>query len=107
VNDIDGAKCDPTGRQSADNGCGPAASSPDATLPPGDALAHACWVGDDIETSGRIEPLPNEGIRVAHRVLPRVSSTVSAARRVPRALWRAFFTALSPMPSASPAVLID
>ena len=66
---------------------------------------HALWIGYDIEGSGRIEALTYQGIVVAHWVLP-VLSTVSAARRVPRALWRAFFTALSPMPSASPIELI-
>ena len=101
---MDDADGDSRGRQHAEQDGGSAATS-DATLAAGDVVAHALWIGYDIEGSGRIEALTYQGIVVAHWVLP-VLSTVSAARRVPRALWRAFFTALSPIPSASPIELI-
>jgi len=106
VNDADYANCDPRSRQNAEKDHA-SSSTAEATLPAGDVPVHALWVRVDIEGSGRIEALTNQGIDVPHCVLPGVLSTVSAARRVPRALWRAFFTALSPMPSASPTELMD
>jgi hypothetical protein len=83
-----------------DDGASPPA--PDATLPAGDALAHALRVRVQIEGRGRIQTFAEHCVDVAHCALLGVLSTVRAARRVPRALWRAFFTAPSAMPSAPP-----
>jgi hypothetical protein len=97
---------EPSGDENPQKGDRPA-PAPDATLPLGDVLSYVSQVGVDIEGGSGGQALANQGVDTVHWVLLGVLSTDSAATRFPRALWRAFLTAPSLIPSASPIALTD
>jgi hypothetical protein len=63
----------------------------------------------DALRGGVVQRLADPSHRLAHPQCVACPSehVAGVLGRVPRALWRAFFTALSPMPSASPIELMD